>query len=212
MRPAVGRACWLRVAASQASRSAGAAAARSRPLSSAAADLDVVLCGAGVVGVACAHYLAVRGARVALIDERPALSYTSALSTECYRNWWGADPTMTAFMDRSIDLNPNPTPTPAPTSTPTLNPNQDRSIDLLEQLARASDNRFAMNRRALLLVRSQPRLHTVTGATTYGCRRGYAFLSAREDGAVRHAALAAKAGGALHTEGGHGLRYDPTLP
>ena len=36
-----------------------------------------------------------------LIDERPALSYTSALSTECYRNWWGADPTMTAFMDRT---------------------------------------------------------------------------------------------------------------
>ena len=91
-----------------------AARARSRPLSSAAADVDVVVCGAGVVGVACAHYLAVRGARVTLIDERPALSYTSALSTECYRNWWGADPTMTAFMDRSIDLNPTPTPTPKP--------------------------------------------------------------------------------------------------
>ena len=53
-----------------------------------------------VVGVACA-LLAARGARVTLIDERPALSYTSALSTECYRNWWGADPTMTAFMDRT---------------------------------------------------------------------------------------------------------------
>ena len=62
------------------------------------------------MGVACA-LLAARGARVTLIDERPALSYTSALSTECYRNWWGADPTMTAFMDGShIDLNATPTP------------------------------------------------------------------------------------------------------
>ena len=101
MRPALGRASRLRVAASQAFRSAGVAAAHSRPLSSAAAGGDVVVCGAGVVGVACAHYLAARGARVTLIDERPALSYTSALSTECYRNWWGADPTMTAFMDRT---------------------------------------------------------------------------------------------------------------
>ena len=137
--------------------------ARSRTLGSSAADgsADVVVCGAGVVGVACAHYLAARGARVTLIDERPALSYTSALSTECYRNWWGGDPTMTAFMDRSIDL--------------------------LEQLARASDNRFAMN------------------------RRGYAFLSARADGAARHAALAAAAGGAVHLDGGHGKRFDPGL-
>ena len=114
MRPALGRASRLRVAALQTPRSAGLAAARSRPLSSAASGVDVVVCGAGVVGVACAHYLAVRGASVTLIDERPALSYTSALSTECYRNWWGADPTMTAFMDRSIDLNPTPTPTPIP--------------------------------------------------------------------------------------------------
>ena len=126
------------------------------------ADADVVVCGAGVAGVACAHYLAVRGARVTLLDERPALSYTSALSTECYRNWWGGDPTMTAFMDRSIDL--------------------------LEQHAIASGNRFAMN------------------------RRGYAFLSATEEGAARHAALARAAGGRVHTDGGHGLRYDPSLP
>ena len=104
MRPVIARGSRLHTAASKASRTAGAAAreyaARSRSLSS-SADVDVVVCGAGVVGVACAHYLAARGARVTLIDERPALSYTSALSTECYRNWWGGDPTMTAFMDRS---------------------------------------------------------------------------------------------------------------
>ena len=57
------------------------------------------------------------------------------------------------------------------------------SIDLLEQHAHATDNRFAMN------------------------RRGYAFLSAREDGAARHAALAAAAGGTVFSDGGHGLRY-----
>ena len=69
-------------------------AAAHRPLSSAAVGGDLVVSGAGVWWVS-------RGARVTLIDERPALSYTSALSTECYRNWWGADPTMTAFMDRT---------------------------------------------------------------------------------------------------------------
>ena len=65
---------------------------------------DVVVVGAGVVGVSCAHYLARRGARVTLLDSRPPLSYTSSLSTECYRNYWSNHGPMTAFMNRSIDL------------------------------------------------------------------------------------------------------------
>jgi sarcosine oxidase, subunit beta len=85
---------------------------------------DVVICGAGIAGIAAAHALAVtRGvARVVVVDERPPLTLTSDKSTEAYRNWWpGPDDAMVRLMNRSIDL--------------------------LEQWADASDNRFLLNRR-----------------------------------------------------------------
>ena len=49
---------------------------------------EVVICGAGIAGIAAAYHLAVgRGVRgIVLIDERPPLSLTSDKSTECYRN------------------------------------------------------------------------------------------------------------------------------
>jgi len=68
---------------------------------------DVVICGAGITGVAVAHELACRrGIRdVVLVDERPPLSLTSDKSTECYRNWWpGPGTAMVGIMNRSIDL------------------------------------------------------------------------------------------------------------
>ena len=95
-------------------------AASSRRFSG-ASQPDVVVCGAGVVGVACAHYLSRAGASVLMVDERPPLSYTSSLSTECYRNFWGGHVPMTQFMNRSIDL--------------------------LEQRATETANAFSMNRR-----------------------------------------------------------------
>lgn len=85
---------------------------------------DVVICGAGIAGVAAAHALAVgHGVRnVVLVDERAPLTLTSDKSTEAYRNWWpSVDDAMICFMNRSIDL--------------------------LEQHADASDNRFLLNRR-----------------------------------------------------------------
>jgi glycine/D-amino acid oxidase-like deaminating enzyme len=88
---------------------------------------DVVICGAGLAGVSAAYFLSVRnGIRdVVLIDERPPLTLTSDHSTECYRNWWpGPDGAMVALMNRSIDL--------------------------LEELARSSNNVFHMNRRGYL--------------------------------------------------------------
>jgi glycine/D-amino acid oxidase-like deaminating enzyme len=94
---------------------------------------DVVICGAGIAGVSAAFHLAVRRGfkRVILVDERAPLSLTSDKSTEAYRNWWpGPGDDMVRFMNRSIDL--------------------------LEQLAAESGNRFLMN------------------------RRGYAFLTADE--------------------------------
>src|SRR5207344_627642 len=88
---------------------------------------EVVICGAGIAGVATAYHLAVRrGVRgVVLVDERPPLTLTSDKSAECYRNWWpGPGDAMVSVMNRSIDL--------------------------LEELARESGNVFRMNRRGYL--------------------------------------------------------------
>ncbi len=92
---------------------------------------DVVICGAGIAGVAAAHYLSRAGIRnILLLDERPPLSLTSDRSTECYRNWW-PDPEMLRLMNRSIDL--------------------------MEDLAEESGNVFRMNRRGYLYVTGDQR-------------------------------------------------------
>ena len=94
---------------------------------------DVVVCGAGIAGVAAAYHLAARHGvrRVVLVDERPPLSLTSDKSTEAYRNFWpGPDDAMVRFMNRSIDL--------------------------LEQLADASGNVFRMNRRGYVFGTADP--------------------------------------------------------
>ncbi len=85
---------------------------------------QVVICGAGIAGISAAYFLAVhqRVHDILLVDERAPLSLTSDKSTEAYRNFWpGPDNSMTALMNRSIDL--------------------------MEDLARATGNRFLMNRR-----------------------------------------------------------------
>ena len=94
---------------------------------------EVVICGAGIAGVAAAYHLAVRrGVRsVVLVDERPPLSLTSDKSAESYRNWWpGPGDDMAALMNRSIDL--------------------------MEELAGESDNVFLMNRRGYLFATAKP--------------------------------------------------------
>ena len=94
---------------------------------------EAVICGAGIAGVAAAYHLAVRRGLtdVVLVDERPPLSLTSDKSTECYRNWWpGPGDDMVALMTRSIDL--------------------------LEELARESDNAFRLNRRGYLFATAEP--------------------------------------------------------
>src|SRR3954466_11174964 len=84
----------------------------------------VVICGAGIAGVAAAYQLAVEHGldKVVMVDEGNPLSLTSDKSTEAYRNWWpGPDRAMTAFMNRSIDL--------------------------VEEIARTTNNRINLNRR-----------------------------------------------------------------
>lgn len=94
---------------------------------------DVLICGAGIAGIAAAYHLSVRhGIRnILLVDERPPLSLTSDKSTECYRNWWpGPGDAMVQLMNRSIDI--------------------------MEDLASESGNRFNLNRRGYLFVTADP--------------------------------------------------------
>lgn len=106
----------------------------------------IIICGAGIAGIAAAYHLAVkRGQKnVVLVEQGDPLALTSDKSTECYRNWWpvklreqpsdaatqGPDRAMTAFMNRSIDL--------------------------LEEVARASKNRINLNRRGYVFATAQP--------------------------------------------------------
>src|SRR5258706_12569879 len=84
----------------------------------------LVICGAGITGVAAAHYLSKAGVKdILLLDERAPLSLTSDRSTECYRNWW-PDTAMLSLMNGSIDL--------------------------MEELAEENANVFNMNRRGYL--------------------------------------------------------------
>lgn len=88
---------------------------------------EVLICGAGIIGISCAYHLAVKHGirRVWLVDERAPLSLTSDKSSECYRNWW-PDPVMVWLMNRSIDQ--------------------------MEELAIQSGNAFHLNRRGYLYV------------------------------------------------------------
>src|SRR5438105_8077558 len=88
---------------------------------------EIVICGAGIAGVAAAYHLCARhhAHGVVLIDEREPLTLTSDKGTQGYRNWWpGPDDTMFRHVSRSIDL--------------------------LEESALASGNAFRLNRRGYL--------------------------------------------------------------
>src|SRR5436190_24376085 len=111
---------------------------------------NIVICGAGIAGVAAAYALTVDYGldNVVLVEPGIPLSLTSDKSSEAYRNWWpGPDRAMTAFMDRSIDL--------------------------IEDIARATDNRINLNRRGYLFATADAAkidwLHaTATRAETLG--------------------------------------------
>jgi glycine/D-amino acid oxidase-like deaminating enzyme len=94
---------------------------------------QIVICGAGIAGIAAAHRLALHHGMkdIVLVDERSPLSLTSDKSTEAYRNWWpGPDDAMARLMERSIDL--------------------------MEDLAASCANRIRLNRRGYLYVTSDP--------------------------------------------------------
>jgi sarcosine oxidase subunit beta len=94
---------------------------------------DIVICGAGILGISAAYQLAVvhKQPNVLLIDERSPLTLTSDKSTEAYRNWWpGPGDAMVRLMNRSINL--------------------------MEEMARQSNNIFNLNRRGYLYVTTDP--------------------------------------------------------
>ena len=66
---------------------------------------SALVIGAGVAGIATAHYLALRPeiGKVTVVDRGQPMAFTSAQSGENYRNWW-PHPVMTAFTDLSISL------------------------------------------------------------------------------------------------------------
>ena len=138
---------------------------------------EVVICGAGIAGVAAAYHLAVRrGVRsVVIVDERPPLTLTSDKSAESYRNWWpGPGDDMAALMNRSIDL--------------------------MEDLARESDNVFLMNRRGYLFATAQP--EQIAG-----------YVKAAEDAAARGVGpvrLHRSAGGDYRPSPATGYESQPT--
>ncbi|MCH8278095.1 MAG: FAD-binding oxidoreductase, partial [Proteobacteria bacterium] len=89
-------------------------------------SFEVAIIGAGLAGIATAHYLCSNHgiSSVLLIDREQPMSYTSAQSGDNYRNWW-PHPTMTAFTNDSIDL--------------------------MERLARDTDNVFNMRQTGYVL-------------------------------------------------------------
>jgi glycine/D-amino acid oxidase-like deaminating enzyme len=94
---------------------------------------DVVICGAGIAGVAAAYQLVVKRGikKVVLVDERAPLTLTSDKSTECYRNWWpGPGDAMVGLMNRTIDI--------------------------LEEIAGESGNTINLNRRGYLYATADP--------------------------------------------------------
>ncbi|HEX9485286.1 MAG TPA: FAD-dependent oxidoreductase, partial [Gemmatimonadaceae bacterium] len=109
---------------------------------------DVVVCGAGIAGVAAAYHLAARKgvSRVTIVDEREPLTLTSDKGTQGYRNWWpGPDATMLRFISRSIAV--------------------------MEEMADESRNAFRLGRTGYLFVtgseagtdRLRETAHTVSG-------------------------------------------------
>ena len=94
---------------------------------------EIVICGAGIAGVAAAYQLAVvHGVKnVVIVDPLPPLTLTSDKSAECYRNWWpGPGDDMVRLMNRSIDI--------------------------LEGLHREAPQRLPMQRRGYLYATAEP--------------------------------------------------------
>ena len=104
---------------------------------------EIAVIGAGIIGISTAYHLSVvQGlGNVVLIDAGHPMAFTSAQSGENYRNWW-PHPAMVALTDRSIDL--------------------------LEAMARETGNRIAMSRRGYALATRSTDIAPALDQLTFG--------------------------------------------
>lgn len=120
---------------------------------------EIAIIGTGIVGIATAYYLTrnYRMSDIVLIDKGQPMTFTSAQSGENYRNWW-PHPAMVAFTDRSIDL--------------------------LEDIARESANRINMTRRGYALATREPEIAPVVAQLHQGLGNRAASLLRFHDSAA----------------------------
>jgi len=108
-------------------------------------NTDVLVIGAGIIGIAVAHAVKTRAprTRVTLIDDGQPMAFTSAQSGENYRNWW-PHPVMKRLADDSIDL--------------------------MESLSTETDDRIGLTRRGYALATRTTELEPLLSelAATYG--------------------------------------------
>lgn len=123
-------------------------------------DVEILVIGAGMAGLATAYYLAVehKRSRLLIVDEGQPMALTSAQSGENYRNWW-PHPTMAAFTDHSTDL--------------------------MEDIARRTDNRIHMTRRGYLLVTRDERADQLLRQLDAGYGASSARLIRQHEGTSR---------------------------
>lgn len=75
-----------------------------RRMSTMSTKAEVVVCGAGLSGIAAAYYLAKQGVtNIKVVTAHAPLTLTSAMSTECYRDFWPTK-AMSELNGRSIEL------------------------------------------------------------------------------------------------------------
>lgn len=105
----------------------------------------IAIIGAGIIGISTAYYLKKRSPHtdVTLIDFGQPMALTSAQSGENYRNWW-PHPIMRDFTNHSIDL--------------------------MEEIAMASNNIINMNRRGYILATREENIEVLLA----GLQAGYA--------------------------------------
>jgi len=148
---------------------------------------DVVICGAGISGIATAYHLAVtQGVKnLVIVDERPPLSLTSDKSSEAYRNWW-PDELMVRLMNRSIDW--------------------------LERWALESNNRFLLNRRGYIYFTAKPdRLSDFQRAARTAARAGAGEVRVHADRSTDAAYVPADPHGFVDQPAGSDLLLDRSL-
>ncbi len=105
--------------------------------------VEIAIVGAGIAGLAAAYYLSTKYRKrdLLILEAQQPMSLTTAQSGENYRNWW-PHPAMAAFTDRSIDL--------------------------MERIAREGDNLLQMTRRGYALATRAAKLDDLLAHLTAG--------------------------------------------